>query len=808
MLSDAQQGTAYGRSLKNLLSVINVSPSGSFAWYGWTISEVQPGFRGVLEVDETRAFLAKAVSRHLYHRFYCTGQPVRQTAKGSPLKGGGSARFVDMLAAENSGVGFHDRGWRKINGAHVDPPGNHVWVEKGGLKVLAEPEALIHEAQSAVDSGAEAVSVLSPKEFMRLSPGYYLARGNTPFPNSDRMRLSRFYWNLEADGAATFVRTVTGELNRMSIPFIAKLISDPRAYGRHDSAVLYIDPEDMQTASESLRIIAKEMRSYSNNGTPALTLPLGPGFAFAEDPGSGQSFGMNRCGMIAEALVRAAENNVDGVAERYGILEEVFEQGGVAIDRPYQYKESDKVDMSLLLSLREARLLGRKHGSDCRPDPLTDNDLLRAATAIGDQIVNEAIWYGDRCSWLGSEPDIAHLGSNETAEGADSTYVALGSEPYHGASGVAHFLAELFVESQEERFRNVAVGAIRHSLSRIGDLSVSPAIGLYTGWPGLLATSAYVALLVEDEALLAEIADLVKTNQLADLSSAEFDLVSGSAGGVVAFLILDKLLGGGGIENALRLGEHVLAGEHSDGEISSWKSPMFPDRVNLLGLSHGAAGVGFALIELAHASGDSEPARAAQRAFNYENKYFSNAEQNWPDFRDKLGSKEWKRDGYLNFMTSWCHGAPGIALSRIHAYRRLGLEALAAEAATALNTTARILDNSFEAGNGNFSLCHGWCGNADILLSGTRSKINDRAHWEAENGYLDIVQTVTRIGIERYLHRNRSLPLGVSGGLSPGLMLGLAGVGLFYLRVRSSTLASVLLPVPEDWHGRALRNGT
>ena len=40
---------------------------------------------------------------------------------------------------------------------------------------------------------------------------------------------------------------------------------------------------------------------------PALTLPLAPGLAFAEDPGDGVSFGAQRCGVIAAALVEAHE---------------------------------------------------------------------------------------------------------------------------------------------------------------------------------------------------------------------------------------------------------------------------------------------------------------------------------------------------------------------------------------------------------------------------------------------------------------------------------------------------------------------
>ena len=66
------------------------------------------------------------------------------------------------------------------------------------------------------------------------------------------------------------------------------------------------------------------MAGHLRPGTPALTKPLGEGIGLAEDPPGGDSFGMNRCGLLAEAMVRAAERGVRTGQERLALVEEAF----------------------------------------------------------------------------------------------------------------------------------------------------------------------------------------------------------------------------------------------------------------------------------------------------------------------------------------------------------------------------------------------------------------------------------------------------------------------------------------------------
>jgi lantibiotic modifying enzyme len=71
-----------------------------------------------------------------------------------------------------------------------------------------------------------------------------------------------------------------------------------------------------------------------------------------------------------------------------------------------------------------------------------------------------------------------------------------------------------------------------------------------------------------------------------------------------------------------------------------------------------------ALARLFQATGENRFAEGVVQALAYERSEFSADRGNWPDFRTSSDADK--------FMLSWCHGAPGILLSR-HAIKIAGL---------------------------------------------------------------------------------------------------------------------------------------
>jgi lantibiotic modifying enzyme len=242
------------------------------------------------------------------------------------------------------------------------------------------------------------------------------------------------------------------------------------------------------------------------------------------------------------------------------------------------------------------------------------------------------------------------------------------------------------------------------------------------------------------------------------------------------------------LELAIRHGEHLLATARKNEFGWSWNT-MDTQR-DLTGFSHGTAGIAWALLELHGKTGEQRFRDAAEEAFRYETHYYNAEQENWPDFRS-FTSQSPAESTTIPCAVAWCHGAPGIGLSRIRAYELTGHERYRAEAEAAVRTTAKMLSTTTPAWQDNFSLCHGLTGNAELLIYASQV-FEDSSH-------LSLVNEIGDSGIERYRKMKLPWPCGVpEGGETPNLMLGLAGIGYFYLRLYDSSKHRLLLMIlPE-----------
>jgi lantibiotic modifying enzyme len=417
--------------------------------------------------------------------------------------------------------------------------------------------------------------------------------------------------------------------------------------------------------------------------------------------------------------------------------------------------------------------------------------FVRTAEEIGGVLTREAVWHTNQCTWMGVVPD---EGSRSGSGGL--TYAPLSLDLYGGTAGVAWFLAALYAVTREPQLRQTALGAIRHALARADTLPPHGRLGLFTGWGGVALAAAHLGTLLNEDALLEHAARLVQRSAAEEADATEFDLLSGRAGAISALVILRDILNDAQpLELAVRLGDELSrSAVDADGGLS-WPGPGAPRGRNLTGFSHGTAGAGYALLELYGATGDERYRASVNRTFGYERRWFDAGARNWPDFRH-IRSRRTQSLRPATFATTWCHGAPGIALSRLRAVELTGDEDCRHEAQVALETTRQVVERSARAGKANWSLCHGLAGNVEVLFIG-REVLGKR--WD---GLAALAREVAYGGIERYAKRGHAWPCGARGD-TPNLMLGLAGIGYFYLRLANPAIPSILL-LKREAFGRGL----
>ena len=392
-------------------------------------------------------------------------------------------------------------------------------------------------------------------------------------------------------------------------------------------------------------------------------------------------------------------------------------------------------------------------------EPASPERLVASARAVGDRLEQLALRGEGDVSWIG----LSMLGRGRWS------LMPLGLDLYDGLPGVALFLAHLGALTGEERYSELARGAVE-TLRRTSALSESSmrSVGAFDGWGGVVYGLTGLGALWQDTGMLAEATELAsRVRELVD-EDAEFDVLSGSAGAIAVLLGLHAVAPSQAVlDAAVHAGDHVLAGAARLPVGIGWAKEAAAGRV-LSGFSHGVAGVAWSLLRLFAATGAARFADAARAAIEHERTLFSPEHDNWRDLRPQL-------DGGTHFQSCWCHGAMGIGLARLDTLRVLDDDVVRAEIATALRTTLRQgLPDSH-------CLCHGGLGNLELLLeTGRQPELDDFAARILDDGDRHGWQCGTSRGIE-----------------SPGLMTGLAGVGYGLLRLADpDRVPSVLLLEP------------
>jgi type 2 lantibiotic biosynthesis protein LanM len=402
---------------------------------------------------------------------------------------------------------------------------------------------------------------------------------------------------------------------------------------------------------------------------------------------------------------------------------------------------------------------GGQRGGMAMPDAA---GWLAAAVAIGEELESSAIWAPDgSATWIAPQAFVM----------ADRFRLApLGVSLYDGACGVAIFGAALGKVTRDPRWRRFVAGALkalRGALHRSNGSSLNPdgmGIGATAGLGSLVYALDQCGRLLADPAIRADAlaaAGLITPERIA--ADRGHDVCVGTAGAILALLAVDRSLSRPDLRaRALACGRKLLASRVAlPSGLRTW--PAF-DRMLLSGLSHGAAGVAYALCRLHTATGQAEFRDAAAEAIAAEQAAWEPAAGNW---RSQLAGGD---EGEPAYFGAWCHGAPGIALARLG-----GLESLATPEIH--QDVARGLDYTLTCGlEASDNACCGNMGRAEILLEAARALSRPDLQDAGRRLAAAVLARREEAGGYRF---DEELQGAVS---NPGFFMGVSGIGYCMLR--------------------------
>jgi hypothetical protein len=249
--------------------------------------------------------------------------------------------FFQRLDEANSGQGFFDRGWQVLAVADDDT----LVVKKGELRLYVQREKYLTETEQHAQLG-DIVVIKMPKN--RMQSGFYMAVGDKGFSHSQSGDvLVRIYFNLTPDGSIAVMESLTKGLNEVDIPFSFKVLYNPQDYNRYDSGVLYFDRQDYAAVMQVIRSFYNLHRSHFKAEIPLFTKQLAIGLGLAEEPdkkfAERESFGMNRCQIIANGLLESFDRGSNSVDDRMAAILEQFNRVGISLEQPHL--NSDSLDI-------------------------------------------------------------------------------------------------------------------------------------------------------------------------------------------------------------------------------------------------------------------------------------------------------------------------------------------------------------------------------------------------------------------------------------------------------------------------------
>ncbi|MCL1695624.1 MULTISPECIES: type 2 lanthipeptide synthetase LanM family protein [unclassified Lysinibacillus] len=414
--------------------------------------------------------------------------------------------------------------------------------------------------------------------------------------------------------------------------------------------------------------------------------------------------------------------------------------------------------ISAVYSKTDLNLVALNNNDDQDP-----NDLIFKVKVIGDLIIEKAIKTGEGM-------ELEYCWTSMVLDGNDETnwkYSITGPGLYDGNTGIALFFCYLWKITGDEKYKKAAVATITPVRKLMTELNNRDdiSIGAFIGIGGILYTLHHLGEVLDNPVFIEEALAYSKKLPKSIKNDQLYDVIGGSAGLLHVIINLyehthQEFL----LEIAKMLADHLVESAEPIKNGVAWLQPFKKSDEAYIGFSHGNAGIISALARFNKYGNNNEIVECIKKGLTYENFYYNPDKKNW--FSKHLDS----------YPIAWCHGAPGILLSRAMLLRE-NIHEVCGDIKNSLDFLSE------EIGGDNYSLCHGQLGNLDILLY--VRKLLPEYFVEYDSIINDVYQKIC-------LEKNFKADLN-----TVGIMNGISSIGYGLLRlINSDSIPSVLALEP------------
>jgi type 2 lantibiotic biosynthesis protein LanM len=392
-----------------------------------------------------------------------------------------------------------------------------------------------------------------------------------------------------------------------------------------------------------------------------------------------------------------------------------------------------------------------------------DNSLMEAAKEIGDMLINKATIHEKTgtISWL----DLQNTYPTWTIRAQD---VSL----YNGLAGNAIFFFSLYLATNDIKYHDI-LQKILNTIKIDSDRINNKYISAFNGSISLAYLYAFLYNQTKDRGMLKQSLDIISQYKDMILDNISYDIIDGLSGVLIVILNIYELSKDKELEElSIGIGQDIIKNIQIGKDAAYWKKGG-DNELMIAGFSHGLSGVTYALSRLYKLTDYKENISIIDNLIQIENNYYNDDIENWIDLRREDNSN------LDETPIHWCHGAVGIGLSRLRCKEIIDTSSDIDKALEVVRKKGLYRDSD--------CLCHGNLGNIELLLEVYK-----------ENGDLNLYNEAINRAKE-IIRESKWRKEGYKNGIgqefdSPGLMLGLSGIGYEMLRLLNPTkYPSILL---------------